>query len=78
MGGKLGEGDLSPKAPFADSIELAAMIGSPKAAFKKHGLILQGYVCDEKRIPNFMYEWLMSCTTRRCFSSSKREGKTEL
>ena len=43
--GKLGEGDLRPKALFADSTQLAAMIGSPKAAFKKHGLILQGYVC---------------------------------
>ena len=48
-GGKLGEGDLRPKALFADSTQLAAIIGSPKAAFKKHrhmcGLIQQGYVC---------------------------------
>ena len=47
-GGKLGEGDLRPKALFADSTQLAAIIGSPKAAFKKHrhmcGLIQQGYV----------------------------------
>ena len=45
-GGKLGEGDVRPKAPFADSLQLAAMIGRSKAAFKKHrhmcGLILQG------------------------------------
>ena len=78
-GGKLGEGDLRPKALFADSTQLAAIIGSPKAAFKKHhhmcGLILQGYVCDEKKIPNFMYEWLMSCTTRHDVSAAKGKAK---
>ena len=79
--GKLGEGDLRPKALFADSTQLAAIIGSPKAAFKKHhhmcGLILQGYVCDEKKIPNFMYEWLMSCTTRHDVSVAAK-GKAKL
>ena len=58
-GGKLGEGDLRPKALFADSTQLAAMIGSPKAAFKKNGLILQGYVFCEKKIP-------ISCMNGSC------------
>ena len=78
-GGKLGEGDVRPKAPFADSLQLAAMIGRSKAAFKKHrhmcGLILQGYVCWEKKFP-------ISCMNGSCHvlpdDVSAAKGKAKL